>query len=225
MTTAAGVRARNRAAIEAEILRVGREHLARHGAAALSLRAVARELGMVSSAVYRYVDSRDELLTRLIVSAYDALGDEVEAALAALPVRASADRRFRTIWTATRAWARAHPHEYALLYGSPVPGYHAPSDRTVAPGTRVQAHLLGLLGALTDPALETARDRRAMGPQADALLAGVPAGALRRGLASWNLVMGSISAEVFEQHGPDTIADPDAFFAAVLDDALALVGG
>lgn len=223
MSRIAGVRARNRAAIEAEILRVGREHLALHGAAGLSLRAVARDLGMVSSAVYRYVESRDELLTRLIISGYDSLGDHVDSALAALPRRATAERRFRTIASATRGWAQANPEEYALLYGSPVPGYHAPAERTTAPGTRVQRHLLGLLADLTDPAKESARDRRAIGTSDDPLLIGVPAGVLRRGLTCWNLVMGTITAELFEQHGPGTIKDPDAFFAAVLDDALAIL--
>src|SRR5271166_244645 len=67
-------RERARAEITAEILAAGRRHLATEGAAALSLRAIARELGMASSAVYRYVASRDELLTQLIIGAYDSLG-------------------------------------------------------------------------------------------------------------------------------------------------------
>ena len=70
MTRADGIRARNRAALEQEILRVAREELRRHGAAALSLRAVAREMGMAPSALYRYIKDRDDLLTLLIVSAY-----------------------------------------------------------------------------------------------------------------------------------------------------------
>ncbi len=71
----------------AEITRIGREHLATHGAAGLSLRAVARDLGVVSSAVYRYVASRDELLTLLVIDAYTELGAEVDAAVGALPGR------------------------------------------------------------------------------------------------------------------------------------------
>ena len=88
----------------------------------LSLRAVARELGMASSAVYRYFPSRDELLTALIVDAYDALGDTAEQALAG---RCGGRRptRWLALSTSIRAWAVAQPHEYALLYGSPVPGY------------------------------------------------------------------------------------------------------
>ena len=67
------------------VLEIGRQHLADYGAAALSLRAVTRDLGMVSSAVYRYVASRDELLTLLVVDAYTELGDAVDARLAELP--------------------------------------------------------------------------------------------------------------------------------------------
>lgn len=220
-----GVRARSRAAFEAEILRVGREHLARDGAAALSLRAVARDLGVASSAVYRYVDSRDELLTRLIVAAFDALADEVEGALAGLSSRVSPQRRFRAIGAATRHWARAHPHEYALIYGSPVPGYNAPPERTTPAGTRVTNRLLEVLAAMHPAQPSGARDRRAVGSGAGSVPAqvGVEPAALRRGMAAWNLVLGSISAELFEQYGPDLPADADAFFDAVQDDALALL--
>ena len=78
----AGSRAANRAEIERRIREAGREQLSEFGAAGLSLRAVARELGMVSSAVYRYVASRDDLLTLLLVEAYDDLADAVGAARA-----------------------------------------------------------------------------------------------------------------------------------------------
>src|SRR3982751_5196633 len=77
-------RERARTQTIADIVRLGREHLAVHGAAALSLRAVARDLGVVSSAVYRYVDNRDELLTLLLIDGYNELGDEVDAAVNAV---------------------------------------------------------------------------------------------------------------------------------------------
>src|ERR1700709_2157023 len=73
-------RSRARAQTFAEITRIGREHLASEGAAALSVRAVARDLGVVSSAIYRYVKSRDDLLTLLVVDGYDELGDAVDEA-------------------------------------------------------------------------------------------------------------------------------------------------
>ena len=116
-----------------DIVRIGRAHLATDGAAALSLRAVARDLGVVSSAVYRYVASRDELLTLLVVDGYDELGDAVDAALAQVD-RADHAGRMVAIGRAVRAWALAEPATYALLFGSPVPGYEAPAERTTGPG-------------------------------------------------------------------------------------------
>src|SRR5262249_21573727 len=136
-------RDRARAELVREITAQARAQLAEHGAERLSLRAVAKELGMVSSALYRYFPSRDHLLTALIIEAYDALGAAAEDAAAALP---AADRRgrWRAACHAVRDWARGNPHEYALIYGTPVVGYRAPRD-TVAPATRVPLLLLGLL--------------------------------------------------------------------------------
>lgn len=152
-------RERARAEITAEILAEARRQLADVGAAGLSLRSVARELGMVSSAVYRYVESRDELLTRLIVEAYDAIGEAAEAAEAASAASgdASPAERFVAIASAVRGWAIAHPHEYALVHGSPVPGYAAPGD-TIAPAGRVPRVLVRLV-AETSTDVEVVADR------------------------------------------------------------------
>jgi AcrR family transcriptional regulator len=227
-----GIRARNRAAIEQEILEIGRAHLARDGAAGLSLRAVARDLGMVSSALYRYVKNRDELLTLLIVAAYNSLGDAVEKAHAEVGPD-DLMGRWRAIGTALRAWALDHPHEYALVYGSPVPDYVAPTEQTNEPGTRVQALLVGLLSDAE------AGGRLATGRTADvtdlARAAGghlleheffegssIDAPTLMAGLAAWSLLMGAVSSEVFHQLG-DTVPDPDAYFVYMLEVAGRLV--
>lgn len=221
-----GIRARNRAAIEAEILRVGREHLGSYGAAALSLRAIARELGMVSSAIYRYVESRDELLTRLIIAAYDSLADHAEHELSRLPRRSSPARRFRTLALATRRWARANPHEFALIYGSPVPDYHAPAERTERAGTRIPHLLVTILAEMPSPHPSSPREVRALATLvtdpgfADA---GISAASARRGLTAWTVVLGTVTAEVFEQFGADTITDWDAFFDLTVDTALSIV--
>ena len=134
-------RERARAELTREIKEEARRQLAETGAHGLSLRAVARELGMVSSALYRYFPSRDDLLTALIIDAYDALGEVAETAIAA-------SARPRVRWLAAchaiRGWALAHPHEYALIYGSPVPGYRAP-QATVGPASRVPLAFMGVL--------------------------------------------------------------------------------
>jgi AcrR family transcriptional regulator len=234
----AGIRARNRAAIEAEILRSAQRHLATDGAAALSLRAVARDLGMVSSALYRYVSNRDELLTLLIVSAFTSLGDTVEAAHDDVPL-GDLTARWRAVGHALRDWALAHPHDYALVYGSPVPDYQAPAERTTGPGSRVFALLVRLLADATRSG-ELARDdfiphlTEDLGPAARAATgtllddpflteSGLDPDTLMAGLAAWSLVMGALSAEVFGQLGPDTVADPAAWFDYHLEVARRLV--
>lgn len=221
-----GIRARRRLATEQEILRVAREHLASGGAAALSLRAIARELGMVSSGIYRYVESRDELLTRLIVDAYTSLADEVRLLHDAAQGRdhADLDGRWRAIGRGLRRWALAHPHDFALIYGSPVPDYHAPAERTGVPGTAV----LALLVHLAEDAGKADRLAPAADPEGahravealldDPFLAGsaIAPETLFNGLAAWTLLLGSVTSEVFEQLGADTLADPDTFFEVML---------
>jgi AcrR family transcriptional regulator len=132
--TAASIRARVRAEMTDEIKGAARRQLATEGAN-LSLRAIARELGVVSSALYRYFASRDELLTALIIDAYNAIGEAGERADAAITERPDLTRRWLAVANAWREWALAHPAEYALIHGSPVPGYAAPAD-TIAPAGR-----------------------------------------------------------------------------------------
>jgi AcrR family transcriptional regulator len=131
---APSIRARVRAEMTDEIKRVALEHLARDGSA-LSLRAVARDMGMVSSAIYRYFPSRDELLTALIIDAYNSMGEAVEYADRDVERQDAYLSRWFAVCHAVRRWAVARPAEYALIYGSPIPGYKAP-DETIEPGSR-----------------------------------------------------------------------------------------
>jgi AcrR family transcriptional regulator len=133
-TPAPSIRARVRAEMTDEIKRVALDHLARDGSA-LSLRAVARDMGMVSSAIYRYFPSRDELLTALIIDAYNSLGEAVELADRDVERRDAYLSRWFAVCHTIRRWAVARPAEYALIYGSPIPGYKAP-DETIEPGAR-----------------------------------------------------------------------------------------
>ncbi|MCS5520848.1 MULTISPECIES: TetR/AcrR family transcriptional regulator [Curtobacterium] len=132
-------RALARQTVTAEILAAARTRLTDHGPAALSLRAVARDVGMVSSAVYRYFPSRDDLLTALLITDYDELGAAVEAAGAAAGPAPGA--RWVAMCRAIRDWSIAHPGDFALLFGSPVPGYAAPRE-TVVPATRTTLALV-----------------------------------------------------------------------------------
>jgi len=216
----ATARARARAEMTAAITDTARRHLAVDGAAALSLRAVARELDVVSSAVYRYVASRDELLTLLIIDAYDAVGAAAEDAATASRRRAPA-ARWLAVATAIRTWALANPHEYALIYGSPVPGYHAP-EQTIGPATRVSLALLGVVadaGAagrlMTVDARLPSGLRRDLDQVREDLgddpVGALPPDALARALTAWTQLFGSISFELFGQTR-NVITDHDALF-------------
>src|SRR5262244_2472917 len=141
-------RERVRAELTREITETARRHLATDGAAGLSLRAVARELGMVSSAVYRYFPSRDDLLTALIIDGYNAIGAAVEQADGTCR-RDDYHGRWLAACRAVRDWALAHPHEYSLVYGSPVPGYRAP-EQTIGPASRVPLALVSVLAGAAE---------------------------------------------------------------------------
>src|SRR6266550_4761580 len=222
-------RERTRAEITRQILEAARRHLATDGASGLSLRAIARELGASSSAVYRYVASRDELLTRLIVAAYDALGAAAETAEAAV-ARDDLAGRWAAACAAVRAWALANPNEYALIYGTPVPGYTAP-PATTAPAARVSHVLLAILtDAARRPTPATAGDdvppdaRKALAP---ARSTAGPDALLQRGLMAWAALFGTISFELFGQlHGivGDQPGDHEAFFAESVQRWAAQVG-
>lgn len=200
----AGVRERVRAELILEIKAVARRQLAASGADGLSLRAVARELGMVSSAIYRYFPSRDELLTALITDAYNAMGDAAQTAYRS----ARGPRgRWRAVYRAVREWARANPHEYALIYGSPVPGYHAPQD-TVAPAARVALLLIepvrecwvaGTLAPAFDGPPLSATLRRQAETLAATIAPGLPAPVIARVIIAWTQLYGMISFELFGQ--------------------------
>jgi AcrR family transcriptional regulator len=202
---AASIRARVRAEIIDEIKTVARRHLASDGAN-LSLRAVARDMGMVSSAVYRYFPSRDDLLTALIIDAYNSLGEAVEHADAAVADRSDLGARWLAGGRAVRAWALATPAEYALIYGSPVPGYAAPQD-TVGPATRTAMVLVRILAdGVTSGALEPGGEGELpAGVHADlgrlraATLPEVPEPLLARGTIAWIHLFGAVSFELFGQ--------------------------
>ena len=214
MSTAQGARARARIEVTAAIKEAARRQLAEEGAAKLSLRAVARELGMVSSALYRYFPSRDELLTALIIDAYDSLGESAErardAAADAAPVA-----RWTAVCEAVRGWALAHPHEYALIYGSPVPGYAAPQT-TVPAASRVGLVFIGIVrDAREAPGLADLSLSAGLRPEAERMAADLapdlPPETITALVAAWAQLFGLVSFELFGQFN-NVVEDREAFF-------------
>jgi len=233
---AASIRARVRAEMTAEIKAVARRHLETEGAN-LSLRAVARDMGMVSSAVYRYFASRDELLTALILDAYNALGDAVEAADASVTDRAELRARWLAAARGIRAWALQKPAEYALLFGSPVPGYAAPQD-TIAAAARTPVVLVRILadgsaaGILPRPVSALAGDlpaqlteqvRADLARASDAISPGLPESLFLLGMTSWIQLFGAISFELFGQLN-NVIDARDEFFDQQMQLMASLLG-
>ena len=233
MASTTGLRARVRAELVQEIKQEARRQVAQAGAPALSLRAVARELGMASSAIYRYFPSRDQLLTALIVDAYEAIGAAAEAAAAACK-RQDFVGRWRAGCHEVRHWALANPHEYALVYGSPIPGYHAPQD-TIGPATRVTLVLASVVrdaaaaGALQSPFLPgcapvlsatAAAEAQRLEPAA---MQGVPDDAIIRALVAWTQLFGSVSFELFG-HFVGVVENAGALFDQAVTEMCAFVG-
>ncbi|GAA3155881.1 TetR/AcrR family transcriptional regulator [Streptomyces rameus] len=214
MSTAQGARARAREEVTAAIKEAARGQLAQEGAAKLSLRAVARELGMASSALYRYFPSRDDLLTALIIDAYDSLGETAEQARDAAS-EAPPPVRWLTVCEAARGWALAHPHEFALIYGSPVPGYAAP-DTTVPAAARIGLVLIGVVrDAHLGPGLARLPLPAELRPEAERMTAdfapGLPPETAAPLVAAWAQLMGLIGFEVFGQFHR-VVEDREGFF-------------
>ena len=211
-----------------QIKHTARRHLAEHGPD-ISLRAVAREVGVVSSAVYRYFPSRDDLLTALIIDAYGSLADAAEAAESAIP-RRDALGRWMALGRGIRQWALANRHEYALLYGSPVPGYAAPQD-TIGPAVRPVLIVVAIVrdavnsGSLATPPGRLPRSVRDDIEQMSATpgLGGLSPVVFARLMTAWAQIFGAISFELFGRL-QNAVSDYDAFFEYQLRAMAAHVG-
>jgi len=213
-STPHGARARARIEVTAAIKDEARRQLAADGAAKLSLRAVARELGMVSSALYRYFPSRDDLLTALIIDAYNSVGESAEAARDAFADTGPA-HRWIAVCEGVRGWALAHPHEYALIYGSPVPGYSAP-DSTIPAASRVGQVFIGILRdahkglGLAKPPLPAE-----LRPEAERMAADfapdLPPETVAALIAAWAQLYGLVGFELFGQFHR-VVEDRERFF-------------
>jgi AcrR family transcriptional regulator len=212
VTSRADARSRTTAAI----LAAARAEVAERGGGGLSMRSVARSVGLVSSAVYRYFPSREALLTAMIIEGYGHLEEALDAVPGARP-----DRRWVALAETLRAWARASPLEYQLIYGTPIPGYAAPSETIAA------------AAAVVRPFVETAA-RSPVAGFADPVLAGQmtavrdlvpgadPTGAAAV-LAELAALIGFVSLEL-AGHFVGTADPADPLYAALLERQVATLG-
>lgn len=191
--------------------------IAEHGAAALSLRAIARELKITAPAIYNYFPSRDDLVTALIVDAYNSLADAQEAAIANFAEDKHAERLF-ALGMAYREWAVIYPQRYLLIFGTPIPNYHAPEAMTLPAATRGLAPLVKTIQAMsTTGSLRTERFAT-MTPKLKSMLGAwkktegvADVEALYLALVVWSRVHGLVMLEV-GNHIPSFFDAPAELF-------------
>ncbi|MYY00414.1 TetR family transcriptional regulator [Streptomyces sp. SID486] len=204
-------RERYRAQVREEIKKYAWEQIATAGASALSLNAIAKQIGMSGPALYRYFAGRDELITELVMDAYRSLADTFQA-------EAAAGAGLGELAQALRRWALDDPQRYLLVYGTPVPGYHAP-EATTRITSQIMAVLLDAATAGRPSAVPADQPPAQPSPLETHLdehrlwAGGHPAPALRRALAFWSRLHGVLSLEL-AGHFTGMGFDPARLYAA-----------
>jgi AcrR family transcriptional regulator len=224
MVQAPGRRDRVRAATVTEIKQTARQILVAQGVEGLSLRAIAREMGMTAPALYRYFPSREDLLEHLIADLYDEVSDAMEAARDRLPADDTAGRLLAVSRT-FRRWSVEHPAEFTLIFASPLPGVLGQQDeRSVT--HRAGLRFGGIFGDLVarvyrakpfpivpedemDPRL-----RRQLADWASGLLGSLPLGVVQVFLSCWIRLYGTVTMEVF--HLKLALIDAEPMFESQL---------
>jgi AcrR family transcriptional regulator len=232
-------RDRLREATFAEIKQLAWRQIAETGAASLSLRQIARDMGMTSSAIYRYFPSRDQLLTALATDGFASLADTLEGAERELAsgrrqaaAGAGAGASFLHIVRAYRRWAQQHPTEYALMFGTPVPGSDLFGPETKAEldrGVNVlfRTMITGLAVGVLHPPPLAAHVARKLGAKLRRWDAregtGLPPDALGACLFAWTQLHGAISLELFGHVAPE-LMPADELFDQQMYQVLAVLG-
>ena len=184
-------RERYRSQVRTEIKEHAWAQIAESGVPALSLNAIAKKMRLSGPALYRYFASRDELITALISDAYRSLAEQVQAAFAD---GADLHRLAHVI----RDWAKADPQRYFLIYGTPVPGYHAPAD-TTAISVEIMTVLLAASSASVAAKPATPFDKYLETHRGWAENFSAEPTAMHRALAFWTRLHGVLSLELAGQ--------------------------
>jgi len=210
------MRERYRAQVRSEVKQAALRQLAESGPAGLSVSAIGKELGVSGPALYRYFAGRDELLTELVIDAYQDLAEALAAAAGRAPGR-DPRARFEALARAYRSWALAQPHRYRLLFGPPLPGYDAHAKRLVDASEASMNELLATLRGLGDPVVAPPGQPLAAQLSAWAQAHGFavdPAIALRAVLI-WSRLHGVVSLEIAGNFASMGL-DPGQIFEAEL---------
>lgn len=220
-------RERLHAEMKEEIKAVARRQMAVEGNEALSLRAIARQMEVTAPALYRYFASRDELITALILDAFNGLADAMAAADVDACARhgdAAYGARLLQVMLTYRTWALAHPTDFTLIYGTPIPGYQAPTETTAAASARSMTTPLAILGAAFHArVLHIPAELQTIPPTVVSALAAVatkwhaaaPIPPYYIGVIGWTRCHGMIMLELFH-HTPPVVGDTAAMYEAEL---------
>lgn len=224
-------RERLREGTREEIKAVARQQMAQQGTAALSLTAIARQMELTTPALYRYYADRDALITALIIDAFASVADAMEDAAASVAHDQYA-AQLMVVMNAYRDWAIQHPVDFQLIYGNPIPGYHAPADLTVPEVRRGSAVILSVLshayqaGALRlSPAVQALpnalqlRSASASGFEQ----AAVPPAIVYLCMSGWTRIHGIVMLELF-QHLQPTVGNVGALYRFEMTQFLASIG-
>lgn len=201
-----------------QIIATAWRQIARDGAPALSLRAIARALRITAPAIYNYFPDRDALVTALIVEAFTSFAQAQETAVANLPPTAHAERLY-ALGYAYRQWAITYPERYQLIFGTPIAGYHAPLEITGPAAACGLAVIVGVLAAAEAAGQLHAPITPLMPPEVTAMLRqwqaartpDVSLAALYLALMLWAHVHGLVLLEIGGQF-PPFISDPGALY-------------
>ncbi|WP_343950260.1 TetR/AcrR family transcriptional regulator [Nonomuraea longicatena] len=184
------MRERFREQVREDVKAAALDQLASGGAQALSINAIAKQLGVSGAGLYRYFASRDDLLTALVLDAYgdlrDAVAQEVDAA-------GTPQERFHALARAYRAWAQAQPHRYELLFKPPVPGYDAHAEPLAL---AARSLMMILLGILADLRAEETAPPRAYGNEEVLAVRAAGAPEFYLAVAVWSKLHGIVSLEI-----------------------------
>ncbi|MBN2500436.1 MAG: TetR/AcrR family transcriptional regulator [Anaerolineales bacterium] len=205
-----------------EILDTARQQIAEEGAAALSLRAIAREMGMTAPAIYRYFENRDALVTALILEAYASFG----IALETHTPQGTANEDFIALGMAYRAWARKHPEQYQLIFGTPIPGYQAPEEETIPAARKTLLVLVAAIEALRETGNLNPQPEYAQLPESIAAAMeqfGEIASSIYLATLLWSKLHGLVSLEL-NNHLRYLVGDSEAFYKQELQAMLRQLG-
>ncbi|KAB2351655.1 TetR/AcrR family transcriptional regulator [Actinomadura rudentiformis] len=217
-------RARLRAETSAEIKTIALKLMATGGPDAISLRAIAREMGMTAGAIYSYYPTRDDLITTLISDVYGELVDAVEAARDAVPESDPAGRLLA--WGENvRTWALANPEGFRLIYGDPVPGYRPPEGGPAREAAhRACAGLSGLVAAawpqaesLQSGTYDWSDFETGLAEATQEQFPGLPPAAVALSLRVWGRMHGLIALEIYGHLRPLTHKTAAIFRDEMLD--------